>query len=532
VTSNATVLAREFAGAGIKRAFGLPGGEVTALIEACRCAGIEFYLVGHEASAAFMAEVTGKLTGVPGVCIATLGPGAMNLSLGVANAFLDRAPVIALTAQVPSGKESHFPHQRLDLSSIYSNITKRSIVLDGANTGQKVALALSTAIEPRAGPVHLMLASDLATQSAKLDSLSEEQRRPDGSNARQSDDGLLNDLRVALESAKYPLLIAGVGCGREDVLALRQFVAQTRIPYLVTPKAKGWLVEDSPGFLGVVGGVAADSAVMRAVDQSDLLLGIGFDPVECDKDWYVGRPIVNLDRAPTAEGAYRPVEIIGAIGTLLSRLAVTRPLAWPDDLLRAIREEVMVRPARRTTRHSVSPRNVIELLRELMPPGSVLTTDVGSHKYVAAQYWLADEPDSFLVSNGLSAMGFGIPAAIASKLAFPERSVVAVVGDGGMLMMLHNLEFLRQYGVHVVVVVLVDETLSLIRIAQQRRGYPPYGVDFPAPDFSKIARSFHLVGTHTETIGDVEQAVRAALRSRIASVIEVPVDVDEYTGIV
>lgn len=515
----AAVLKRE----GVEHVFGLPGGEVVGLLDALRREGIQFYLTGHEASAAFMADVTGQISGVPGVCVSTLGPGAVNLLLGLANAALDRSPVLALTAQLSTAVEQDLPHQRLPLTRIFGAICKHSAILDGRGTEEVVEGCFQLAASPPYGPVHLALPSDLATMEVLPggSSLAVEAGPPEGQGA------LLEEIRATLDEARRPLLVAGMGCLPRDVPFVRRFVEEKRIPFVVTPKAKGTLPEDAPGFLGVVGGMALDRVMLEILEEADFLLGVGFDPVECDKPWFVGRRIANLSRWRTAGGAYEPVESIGDIGESLEALRRgSRPLPWPADHVARLRSRL--RPAPLTSGRGLSPLTVIRALREVLPRETVLTCDVGSHKYFAAQFWESFEPHTFFTSNGLSAMGYGLPAAIAAKLAFPQRPVVALVGDGGFLMTLHNLTFLRQYQVPVVVVCLVDGSLSLIRVSQQRRGLEPYGVDFPAPDFSRVAEAFGLQGILADSLERLQQGVEDVVRSRRPAVVHVPVDLAEY----
>ena len=533
MATNAEVIAVTLADAGVECAFGLPGGEITVLIEACRRAGIRFYLTGHEASAAFMADVTGQITARPGVCLATLGPGAVNMGLGVANALLDRSPVLAITAELSTALAPHFPHQRLPLRRLFGAIAKASATVDGRGTEDLVRRAVARAVAPPPGPVHLALPSDLAASAtgggASAAGLAPSAPPPAGAGALESA-AALAEIRDRFTGAERPLAVVGLGCTPRDAPVLRAFIDRTGWPFVVTPKAKGMLPEDAPGFLGVVGGMAIDGAVMETVEQADALLGVGFDPVECDKDWYVRRRIANLSRASTGEGGYRPIEAIGDIGESLAALGGLPPRPWPETALAAGRARI--RPGPRAPAGGgaagLSPFAVMRVLREAAPRDTVLTCDVGSHKYYCGQFWASYEPHTFFMSNGLSGMGYGVPAAIAAKLQFPARPVLSVVGDGGLQMMLHNLTFLRQYGVPVTIVCFLDASLSLIRVGQQRRGFEPYGVDFPPPEFETIARGFGIEGARVESLEALSRRVAAALASDRPAVVTVPVDGREY----
>ena len=525
--SNAEAIAATLAKMGVEFAFGLPGGEVTALLHACRAAGIRFMLTGHEASAAFMADVTGQITGRPGICIATLGPGAMNLCLGAAHAYLDRSPVLAFTAETPRAIARHYSHQRLPLTRTFGTICKASVAISGRGTAELVESAARLAAAPHPGPVHIALSSDIAGKNVRP---GPPPRLKETARADRAPQNALEEIAGRLSEARRPLVMVGIGCPPRDAPAVRRFVDRVTLPYVVTPKAKGMLPEDGPGFLGVIGGMAIDREIMKTVDQADLLMGVGFDPIECDDPWYVGRPIVNLSRAPTRMGRYRPLEVIGEIPELLRLLDGADARPWPSDLLAECRARLRPRPIR--AEGAVSPLEAIEAAREVLPAQTILTSDVGSHKYYAGQFWRARAPQTFFMSNGLSAMGYGVPAAIAAKLHFPRQPVVALVGDGGLLMMLHNLVFIRQHRVPVIIVCFIDDSLSLIRISQQRRGHDPYGVDFPAPDFARAADAFGVRGRLVDSIDALKRALDEAVRAGEPALIAVRVNMREYEAYV
>jgi acetolactate synthase-1/2/3 large subunit len=308
-------------------------------------------------------------------------------------------------------------------------------------------------------------------------------------------------------------------------------VDRLQAPFLVTPKVKGILPEDDPRFLGVASGMAIDRDIVETIRAADLVVGIGFDPVECDKTWFAEVDIVALDSTTMHEGRYRPMEAIGDLAALIAALSVVlEPKPWPEDLLWGRRKAVSRTPANPS--QGLSPLRLIEELRAVFPRDGVVTCDVGSHKLLMGQFWRAYQPGTFFMSNGLSGMGFGIPAAVGAQLAHPDRPVLAVVGDGGMLMMLHDLALIRELNLPIVTVVFSDSSLSLIRVSQQRRGLPNYGVDFTAPDFAAIAQAFGIAGRRAESIAAVRTEVERALSARRSLLLDVPVDPGEYYDLV
>jgi acetolactate synthase-1/2/3 large subunit len=504
---------------GVQYLFGLPGGEIVAFIDACRRAGIRFLLTGHEASAAWMAQVVGQITGVPGVCASTLGPGATNLVTGVANAWLDRAPVLAVTAQIPGAAMETMTHQRVPLDRLFAPITKASFVVGSDDTVVLTEGSMYLAAAPRPGPVHISLASDMALQQYH-----EQPRQSAIELASTTPD--LNPLVTRLEAAARPLVLIGLGATPFTALAIRAFIDKLQAPFLVTPKAKGIASEDHPLFAGVASGMAIDRDIVETIKTADLIIAIGFDPVECDKTWFADVDVISLDSASMAEGRYRPLEAIGDLASMLGELS-PKPKPWPTDLFDRRRAAIRLQPA-----SGLSPLRLIEELRSIFPRDGIAVCDVGSHKLVMGQFWRSYKPGTFFMSNGLSGMGFGIPAAIAAQLCHPEKPVLAVVGDGGMLMMLHDLVLIRELGLPILIVVLSDRSLSLIRVSEERRGFPAYGVDFTPPDFAAVAQAFGIAGRRVASIAEAKSCAEQALTQRVPFVLDVPIDYREYYDLV
>jgi len=505
-------MAASLAARGVQYVFGLPGGEIVAFIDACRRAGIRFLLTGHEASAAWMAQVVGQITGVPGVCAATLGPGATNLVTGVANAWLDRAPMLAVTAQIPGAAIETMTHQRVPLDRLFAPVTKGSFAVGFGDTVALVEQSMDLAAAPRPGPVHIVLASDLAIQEYH-----EQPRQADIELSGSTPD--LHSMTTRLEAAARPLVLIGLGATPAAAPAIRAFIDKLQAPFMVTPKAKGIAGEDDPLFAGVASGMAIDRDIVEIIKSADLVVGIGFDPVECDKTWFADIEVASIDSASMAEGRYRPLEAIGDIGALVASLAPT-PKPWRAIL------------PRREAGTGLSPLRLTEGLRSIFPRDGIATCDVGSHKLLMGQFWRSYEPGTFFMSNGLSGMGFGVPAAIAAQLCHPEKHVMAVVGDGGMLMMLHDLALVRELNLPIVIVVLSDRSLSLIRVSEERRGFPAYGVDFTPPDFAAIAQAFGIAGRRVSSISEAKSCAEQALSQRAPFVLDVPIDYREYYDLV
>jgi acetolactate synthase I/II/III large subunit len=533
VPTCAEVLARTLKDAGVTRMFGLPGGEMLDFLEAARRAGIRFILTRHEATAAFMADVTGQIQRRPGVCVATLGPGAVNMTLGVANAYLDRSPVVAITASLARASEPYATHQQLDLNAVYRPFTKRAITLDGEDTEGKVRDALRATRAPRMGPVHIALPSDVGRGEDRPSSVTAPIAIEPSPTGPATPDAIQR-VAAALAAARRPVVILGLDLDpHTDVAAVRAFVERMDAPTFVTPKAKGMLPEDHPLFGGVCAGVAGDRVVLDLFERADLLVGVGFEPVESDKLWHHTMPLVSVGPVSIAAGAFRPrAEAVGDVPTTLAELG-RRPRAaneWEAGTLARFREDLerVLRPV--TKPKGLSAYELTRALRALFPRDTILATDVGSIKSITSQAWTAYEPLTFFESNGLSAMSYSFPAAMAARFEFPARPVLCTIGDGGFGMTHAEVETCVRERIHFVTVVYNDSALSLIDVAQQNRGYPTYGVRYGPVDFAAVAAGLGAWSRRVETPEALESAVREGLGLDRPVVIEAIVDPAEYAA--
>jgi acetolactate synthase-1/2/3 large subunit len=527
----AEVLARTLRDAGVTRMFGLPGGEILEFIHAGKRAGIAFLLTRHEAAAAFMADVSGQIQRRPGVCVSTLGPGAMNMTLGVANAFLDRSPMVAVTATMAAAASPYATHQNLDLNAVYRPFTKLAITLDAHDTAAKVRRALRETMTPRMGPVHIALPSDIARvqerDSGDGEVIDIEPPRP----ARADPDALAR-VAAELEVARRPVLILGLDLDpSQHAQPARVFAERLGVPVFVTPKGKGLFPEDHPLFCGVCAGVAGDSVVLDLFKQSDLLVGLGFEPVESDKLWHRDLTLVSIGPVSIASGEYRPhAEAVGDVAQALDDLGARAlgPYAWTPGEMDRFRADLtsVLRPVRPL--NGLSGFELTVRLRELMPRDTILATDVGAIKSITSQAWASYEPLTFFESNGLSAMSYGVPAAMAARLAFPDRPVLCTIGDGGFGMTCAEIETCVRERLHFMTVVYNDSSLSLIHVAQQNRGHAPYGVDHGAVDFAAVAAGMGAWSRRVSTMEELDVAVREGLRIDRPVVIDALVDPGEY----
>ena len=401
--SNVAVIADELYQAGVRYVFGQPGGEVVELLDALEQRGIRFVLTGHESAAAFAAATMGYASGIPGVCLATLGPGACNLTLGVADALLDRHPLLAITARTAVGMEAWYNHQYLALNAMFEPITKASVALDGVNTDQRIRQALGTALEPHQGPVYLTLPGDLAA----AESQSEGQTEPVVPTKLRADHESLASIGQALDRASRPIAIIGIALDQhQDGPAIRRFLDRTGLPHFDTPKTKGLVDPESTRFIGTCLSASGDAEYARFIRESDCVIGIGFDPVESAYDWHKSANFHNLARASTAWNAYTPLsEAVGDVSSHLDTMTqnYVGEAAWLESELTDLRRrfKAAIEPLRTEGPKGLAPHTATLSMRKKLPDDTQLVVDTGQHKMIFAAMWTTREPLSYFGSNGL-----------------------------------------------------------------------------------------------------------------------------------
>ena len=529
----AAITARALAQAGIRRVFGLPGGEVLVLMDELRRAGVDFVLMRHEANAGIAAAVYGKLQRQPGVVLATLGPGAANLTLPLANASLDQEPLLAISAQIPDDYPPSHTHQLLPLHDVYRPLTRVAEKITAANARTVVSRALTACMTRPYGAAYLTLSAREALKpydgadSGGAGAAPPQAIPPPRRDAAES----ARELTALLAKARRPLVLLGLGIDPANAARIREWVSAWRLPVAVTPKVKGIVDEEGPTFVGVAGGMAADSLLCEAIEAADVRIAVGFDPVEVDKTWHAELPFHWILEAPNVGGNVPPgVALVDHAPLLDCLIAAPPPAAWTDafHVIRQRRRDLLNRPPSSAARQTMWPGDVVRALADACPRDTIVTADVGSHKYLFGQFWPSRDPETFWMSNGLSGMAYGLSAAIGVKLARPDAPVLAAVGDGGFSMNAQELETADRVGAPFVTVVLEDQSYSLIKLSQESKQLPPYRTDFSPIDSVKMAEACGVEGLRTTDPAALAAAASAALANRRSLVIAVPVDYADY----
>jgi acetolactate synthase-1/2/3 large subunit len=512
---------------GVEYVFGIPGEETLELNRALDASSIDFVPVRHEQAGAYMANVVGRLTGRAGVCLGTLGPGATNLVTGVADAFLDRAPTVALTGQTGEARIHKESHQHIDVLGLMDPITKwNARAGDPSTIPEVVRKAFKLAEAEKPGPTHIELPEDVMSEpysGSPLPRQAPVRTEPfDGDVARAA---------WILGAARSPVALAGNGVVRNRAVdALRSFVAGVGIPTAVTFMGKGVIDADDPLFLGAVGLQAGDFE-MAGFDEADVVVTIGFDLVEIPPSlWNPSgdKTIICLDTlAAEVDQNFLPeVELVGNLNAVLGQLAAaSTAIAQPGGSTR-LHQAVTDRfiSAREDAGYPMEPPRVLYEIRQALGRSDFLISDVGLHKLWVGRMFPAYEPNTVLIANGLAGMGFALPAAIAVKLTHPERKVVTVSGDGGFLMNVQELETAVRLGTPFVNVVWEDRQFGSIAWKQRSRFGGHFGVDFTNPDFVRLAESFGLAAWKVTAADEFGDLLRHAIDLAVPSLIALDID--------
>jgi len=528
----ADLLVRCLASEGVDQLFGLPGEETLALTDALLDSGIRFIPCRHEQGAAFMADVSGRLTGRAGVCLGTLGPGATNLVTGLADANLDRAPVVAITGQAGRDRIHKESHQYVDIVDMLRPITKWNTRLAVAGViPEAVRKAFKLAEAEKPGACHLELPEDVADEKVEVGVeplAAGRARRP------SPDRPALFQAARLIDAAKDPLLFAGNGVIRGGAApALRAFASHTGIPVATTFMAKGAIPWDDPLSLGTIG-LQLKDYVSCGFDRADLIITAGYDPVEYAPGLWNpdrGKTIVHLDfTAAEVDAYYQPaVEVVADVREALDLLREQVTVRRDPGRSRALHDWIVSELEAGSTDagYPLKPQRILHDLRRVLGGGDILISDVGAHKLWVARLYQAMEANTVIISNGFAAMGIALPGAIAAKLLYPDKKVVAVSGDGGFLMNCQELETAVRLGLAFVALIFRDDGYGSIRWKQLSRYGRESGVAFGNPDFIGLAEAFGCRGLQVRAADELIPALGEAFAAPCPVIVEVPVDYRE-----
>lgn len=521
------VLVEAFRDAGTPFIVGHPGGESVEMMDAARQRGMRFLLMKQETAGAMLASTWGEITGSPGVCLSTRGPGAANMVNGVAHAFMDRCPLIVITDQYPPHTYETGLRQRLNQLQLYTPITKWNSTIGAKTVRQQIRRAMRVATSAPPGPVQFDLPSTETTREAAT-LVAEPPLLPNIVPLVADRAGLKTPLQM-LESAKRPILLAGLGVLWAK--ASKEFVSLAErlgAPVLTTTKCKGVIPEDHALRAGcIIGGLIE----RELVNQADLIVTVGMDGIELQpKPWPYTLPVLSLSATPSLDALVpATAEVIGDLKSLLAGLAEWTPeKSWGERAAREFREQVV--KALDTPSTGLSPQRALEVARAVLPRDTIATCDAGASRLLVVQKWQAYGPREFLTSNGLGSMGFAIPGALGARMAHPDRPIVAFTGDGGFFMAVAELQTAAREKLPFIAIVFDDHEIGLIRVKQEIKGIPVYGVHLGGVNWEQLAQGFGADGTVADNENALGDAIRSALKSGRTTVIAARIDPSGYVA--
>ena len=516
---------------GVTHIFGVPGEEILDILDSLSRSKIKFIVTRHEHGAAFIADVYGRLSHRPGVCLSTLGPGATNLITGVADAYLDRVPLVAITGQAALEKTHKEAHQYIDIVGSFKYTTNWSTTIMRADFIPEILKKAFDIAVDAPGAVHIELPEDVAEEETSKIPL----ERKVNIHSSAPDHSELEKVADLIKKASAPIILAGNGVIREEAsFELKALVNKTGIPVATTFMGKGVIPADSPFYLGSVG-IQEKDYVMCGIDVADLVICIGFDHVEYSPRFWnpdASKRIVHIHSGhPEVDSSYLPeLILIGSIKETLKHLAdvcdFTKQMSGYFSKLKTI-IEAELESFKDDMAFPIKPQKILYDIRKCLSRKDILISDVGAHKLWIGRLFPAYEPNTVIISNGLASMGFGLPGAIAANIVLPDRKVVAVVGDGGFMMNLQELETAVRLGCSFVVVIFNDSGYGSIdwkaRIKLKKR----FGVRFGNPDFVKLADSFGAKGVRVERTDEFAPLLKKALDDGGVWIFDVRVDYSE-----
>ena len=526
----AELLVRCLENEGVDYIFGIPGEENVDVMDVLLDSKIRFITTRHEQGAAFMADVYGRLTGRAGVCLSTLGPGATNLVTGVADANMDRAPVVAIAGQAATTRMHKESHQHLDLVSLFAPITKYSTqIREPEIIPEVVRKAFKQALAEKPGVSFI----DFPENIAGADVQGKEPLTVQAAATPEPPSGKIGQAADIISRAKHPIIMAGNGIIRSRATGqLLAFAEKLQIPVATTFMAKGAIPFSHPLSLGTVG-LQAHDYVDCGFDRADVIMCVGYDMIEYHP--YLWHPekhaqLLHIDETPAEvdEHYMLAAGVIGDVGESLRRIA---ELAQPqhEPKLGTLRDFILREHSENAKNPAfpMVPQRVLWDLRQVLEPDDIVVSDVGAHKMWTARLYEAERPNTCIISNGFASMGIGVPGAIAAKLAHPERTAVTVTGDAGFLMNCQEIETALRIGTPIIVLIWNDGEYGLIHWHQLRHFGRPSHITFNNPDFVKLAESFGAKGYRVQAADELVPTLKQAIADDTVVIIDCPVDYSE-----
>ncbi|WP_210494215.1 acetolactate synthase large subunit [Microvirga antarctica] len=521
---------------GVDRIFGVPGEENLDVLESLRTSSIKLVLTRHEQAAAFMAATHGRLTGRPGVCLATLGPGALNFSTGAAFAHLGAMPMILITGQKPimSAKQARF--QIVDVIASMKPLTKMTRqIISAASIPAVVRDAFRVAAEERPGPVHLELPEDVAAE--EIDDARPVSVHP--IDLPLPSPSAIDRAVSLIVEARSPLVMIGAAGNRPRLVdALSGFVRRSQLPFFNTQMGKGAVTGGSNFYMGTAA-LSEGDYVHEAVARADVIIAIGHDTVE--KPPFLmssagGPKVIHIGyQSATVEQVYQPdIEVIGDIGAAVKGLAdKLEGKLKPDETMLGLRRKILSRINDRAEedRFPITPQRIVHDVRKVMPEDGIVCLDNGMYKIWFARNYRTHVANTLLLDNALATMGAGLPSAMMASMLYPERRVMAVCGDGGFMMNSQEMETAVRTGLNLVVVILNDSAYGMIRWKQAVDGFADFGMTFGNPDFVRYAEAYGAKGSRVSAVEDLLPTLEAAFRGGGVHLVDVPIDYSENTRV-
>ncbi len=536
-TTPAKIIAQKLHASGCRHAFGMPGGEVLVVMQALDEVGIDFTLVKHENAAGFMAEGAFQANGAPGILLTTIGPGLANGLNSVANAFQEQVPLIVISGCVQDAEAQSFTHQIIDQKALLTPITKAHFQVSAQSVGKIMDKAMAIALADPPGPVHIDVPHNVAgmaidTHHSTL-AFPPKAIWPDGES--------LNKARAMLAGAKRPIIVAGLGAVHHDAgEAILELAQNHQIPVVTTYKAKGIIDENHPLSLGGHGlSPRSDSIILPLLSASDCIILAGYDPIEMRSGWiepWNAQNAIDIIHADIQHGMHgAAVRFIGDVAGSIAKMGegVSSTVDWGDQIALAHKDlnEMFA------DRDEWGPHKVFATTRKILPENGVVTIDSGAHRILLSQMWKCSAPRTLLQSSAFCTMGISLPLAIgyaqtihAKGASQGAHDVVVFVGDAGLEMVMGELATLRDLGLPIVIVVLVDNSLALIELKQSRSNLPNLGVDFGATDLVAVARAYGGDAHWIENNKSFENALTTALGKESFTLLACRINKQQYAG--